>query len=343
MNVVFRNRLEKQSGEGRVRQAHVTIAEQKGAWLVLWQEESDQAQQGHEAWYEGGDWDEMQTVFRKGLQHKMAGGFIPLIREYSPADAMSATRSRWTQMLHYYSELNRDEAVYESLRAWRRLQAARESRAPYVIATNRLLDMIGAFRPQTMEELQAIPGMGKAKAEQYGEALLELTADLKRENGFPLDWVATRIDPDLFEQWQWKQLERKNRQTEEKRARQLELLEGLALGETMAELEQRLEAPKREVLLWLEELSKQGNGLQPFLEHELKALSAEQREQAIQAFHKLGDRFLKPVLLAVQAEAEWKPLQPDEAYAYLRLLRLQLRQLQDKEQPGAEQDSTDAA
>ena len=78
-----------------------------------------------------------------------------------------------TQMLTYYCEENPSEEVYETLRAWRREQAARERKAPYILATNRVLRMISVFLPQSKEELQQIPGFGEQKTAMYADRLLE--------------------------------------------------------------------------------------------------------------------------------------------------------------------------
>ncbi|MEO1610446.1 MAG: HRDC domain-containing protein, partial [Pseudomonadota bacterium] len=47
---------------------------------------------------------------------------------------------------------------------------------PYVICTNKELAAIAARRPQTLAALMQIEGFGKAKADKYGAAMLDLLA-----------------------------------------------------------------------------------------------------------------------------------------------------------------------
>ncbi|MGD8397366.1 MAG: RecQ family ATP-dependent DNA helicase [Anaerolineae bacterium] len=69
-----------------------------------------------------------------------------------------------------------DPALFERLRAWR-LETAREIEKPaYVVFPNRTLEAIAAAKPVTLEELDAIRGVGPRKLEQYGAAVLEIVA-----------------------------------------------------------------------------------------------------------------------------------------------------------------------
>jgi ATP-dependent DNA helicase RecQ len=63
---------------------------------------------------------------------------------------------------------------FERLRQWR-FQAAREQGLPaYVILHDKTLKEIAHTRPGNPDTLATIPGMGKAKMERYGEAILNL-------------------------------------------------------------------------------------------------------------------------------------------------------------------------
>jgi ATP-dependent DNA helicase RecQ len=65
-------------------------------------------------------------------------------------------------------------ALFEALRAWR-LHAARSAGVPpYVVASDRSLREIALFRPRSRDELELAHGIGPAKAERYGAAILEL-------------------------------------------------------------------------------------------------------------------------------------------------------------------------
>jgi len=68
------------------------------------------------------------------------------------------------------------DARFEVLRHWR-LATAREEGVPaYVVASDRSLRDLAARRPGDRESLLACHGIGPAKAERYGEAILELLA-----------------------------------------------------------------------------------------------------------------------------------------------------------------------
>jgi ATP-dependent DNA helicase RecQ len=67
-----------------------------------------------------------------------------------------------------------DASLFDRLRHWRG-QTAREQGVPaYVILHDRTLQELAARRPQTPDELLAITGIGEAKVDRYGAALLEL-------------------------------------------------------------------------------------------------------------------------------------------------------------------------
>lgn len=72
------------------------------------------------------------------------------------------------------SAIDEDDPLFVRLRLWRTERAREESVPPYVIAHNRLLHGITQSRPQTLEALGEVAGMGPTKIERYGEALLEI-------------------------------------------------------------------------------------------------------------------------------------------------------------------------
>ncbi len=67
-----------------------------------------------------------------------------------------------------------DSALYERLEAWRRETAKREDRAAYLVLTNESLRQVAAEKPQTLDALKAVKGIGPVKLERYGEAILKL-------------------------------------------------------------------------------------------------------------------------------------------------------------------------
>ncbi len=70
-----------------------------------------------------------------------------------------------------------DTGLYERLKAWRST-TARELRMPvFVVLTDATLRSIAQSRPTSVAELVRIPGIGQAKLDRYGEAVLRLVAD----------------------------------------------------------------------------------------------------------------------------------------------------------------------
>jgi DNA helicase-2/ATP-dependent DNA helicase PcrA len=47
---------------------------------------------------------------------------------------------------------------------------------PFHVFHNRVLDAIARARPRSRDELAAVPGIGPAKLERYGEQVLEVVA-----------------------------------------------------------------------------------------------------------------------------------------------------------------------
>jgi DNA helicase-2/ATP-dependent DNA helicase PcrA len=70
-----------------------------------------------------------------------------------------------------------EEETFEALRAWRR-EEAREKEVPaFVVFTDATLIAIAEARPQTLDELGELAGIGSSKLERYGEAVLEIISD----------------------------------------------------------------------------------------------------------------------------------------------------------------------
>ena len=64
--------------------------------------------------------------------------------------------------------------LFEALRAWRREQAAEQGVPPYVIFNDRTLTEIALFRPATLSDLALANGVGQAKLDRYGQAVLKV-------------------------------------------------------------------------------------------------------------------------------------------------------------------------
>ncbi len=330
MTIVFLNRMEIER-EQEVGAAQVWIEEEGGLWTCGWSEETAYGQEEsaqRESWYEGDVWNEMLAVYRHKLAAKLAEGYRPIIRDTFQEFLEAGQRGRYTQKLICYSELHTDEELYKQLAAWRRVRATEEHRAPYLIATNRALRLIGTFLPQTLDELRELPGIGENTVNRYGEAFLEHTQKIERTHSFPLDWVERRLDEEEFEAWSYKGKERKfKREAERVRATRL-LLESTRAGSpcvSLTQISQDSGLERRELIEMMESLEKDGYDLEAVIEHEVQLVPEDQRAAVEQAYAELGDSFLKPVLKKVYGEEP--PSEPglDILYEQLRLLRIRYR------------------
>ncbi|MGD0940757.1 MAG: ATP-dependent DNA helicase RecQ [Terracidiphilus sp.] len=66
------------------------------------------------------------------------------------------------------------EALAARLREWRAAEAKRLGLPPFMVLHDRTLTALAQVRPANPRELLAVNGMGPAKAERFGEAILEL-------------------------------------------------------------------------------------------------------------------------------------------------------------------------
>ncbi len=65
-----------------------------------------------------------------------------------------------------------DQALFEALRSWRLAQAREQGVPPYVVFHDRTLIEIAGGRPASLAELGRVAGVGQAKLDRYGEAVL---------------------------------------------------------------------------------------------------------------------------------------------------------------------------
>ena len=325
MNLVFVNSFEKRVEEDRVITAQVTIGERQGIWRVLWNEPGKDGKNDQDCWFEGDKWQDMMNTFRLKLAEKTAEGFLPLVEGHLEGIEAPSAKSKFTQMLHYYGESNSNEELYQQLRLWRRDQALKESKPFYIIATNRVLRMISCFVPQNNEELKAIPGLGDHKITVYGNSMTEITKKFPRTGAFPLEWIIQQIDPYEFKLWVHKQKEIKLKVELERQGTKKRMLELIAQGESLETLPQTLNLPRREVVLWSEELEAEGYDMDSFIDGELQHVPTADQELAWKAFESEGDQYLKPVLKKIYNEEEMKSKDLDLTYEWLRLLRMRYR------------------
>ncbi len=67
---------------------------------------------------------------------------------------------------------------FDALKAWRLTRARQDDVPAYLVFHNTTLEEIAARRPRTLDELAAVPGVGPAKLERYGEGVLAALAEV---------------------------------------------------------------------------------------------------------------------------------------------------------------------
>lgn len=74
-----------------------------------------------------------------------------------------------------------DAELFEQLRALRRSLAQERGVPPYIVCSDKTLRGLCRRRPASREELLDVPGIGEAKASEYGEAFLQAIAEFEDE------------------------------------------------------------------------------------------------------------------------------------------------------------------
>lgn len=322
MQLVFMNTLERQTEEGRVVSAQVSIGESKGQWSVVWTEPEGGSVRT-QVWYEGTSWEEMMSTFRHGIAVKLGEGFEPVLD--GMLDDRKAAAGSYVSMLQCYGELHCREDLFQALKEWRRAKAASERKAAYTIARNNLLMMISAFVPQTEEELRAIPGWGDAKTAAYAADVLAITRGYERRTAFPLTWVPDVLDPKAYAKWFFKQKELKYKAELERHRTTRSILKGVQEGLGLDELSEMLELDRRTLVERIERLDREGYDMGPLLEREISRLPEEEQRRIHEAIRAVGDKYLKPILQQAYSEAELEGKPLEGIYEKLRLMRMRLR------------------
>jgi ATP-dependent DNA helicase RecQ len=105
----------------------------------------------------------------------------PKLRARASAGASQPARQRGGGRAHDDAPVEELDAagleLFEALRAFRIEEARRQQVPPYVIASDRTLRHLAVLRPDSPATLELVHGIGPAKAERYGEALLAIVKD----------------------------------------------------------------------------------------------------------------------------------------------------------------------
>ncbi len=103
----------------------------------------------------------------------VVGFHHPLFEEIgeNPKKERGKRDESWRDLLKEH-----DMPLYNTLRNWRNDTAKQEGIPPYVICTNRELAMLCVARPQNLNGLGEIKGIGEGKLKKYGGPILSLLA-----------------------------------------------------------------------------------------------------------------------------------------------------------------------
>lgn len=327
MRIVFLNSMEKddEGVNGMIAGAKVWIGEDEGTWRLGWNETTADGED-EMLWYEGASWSEMLHVYRYKLAMKLSEGYRPVIEGVWEEGGQLLQRGMFSQRLVCYSEYHENESLYAELSSWRRKKASALHRAPYLIASNRLLRLISVFCPRTMEELLELPGVGTGKAEEFGQELLEMTKNRDRPGEFPLNWVRDEINDEMFRTWLYKQKEIKYKQEMDKFSLRRNVLEALAEGLNIEGICKQAGIERREAIELIEQLDKDGYSADRLIQMELKELPKEEQDTIWKAYEEIGDALLKPILHRVYGVEGVEGRDIDKLYEHLRLIRIQFRQ-----------------
>ena len=72
------------------------------------------------------------------------------------------------------------QSLFQALRAWRLTVSREAAIAPFMVASDRTLRDIARLRPRNADELALAYGIGRQKAERYGQAVLRVVAEAAR-------------------------------------------------------------------------------------------------------------------------------------------------------------------
>lgn len=105
----------------------------------------------------------------------VAAGPGPLPDTLKAPERRSGSRGATLARIDYKTVLNAaDFAVYAALRGWRKATAEQEGVPVYAVFTNEQLAEIAQRRVATLAELGEIDGIGAARLQRYGAAVIAL-------------------------------------------------------------------------------------------------------------------------------------------------------------------------
>ncbi len=203
-----------------------------------------------------------------------------------------------------------DEGLFEELRALRRRLADGRDVPPYVVFGDASLRGMAAAMPRSKEEFLDIHGVGRVKAEEYGDTFLEAIQRYVAENGVQRKESAAPAQRGPVDGPEAGQPEGPGRP---RGATYDETRRLLSQGLYVAQIAARRGLSEGTVIGHIERMAEEGTAMD--LEHARPGV--ERLGQIEEAFDVCGSAFLRPV---------WEFLSDRFTYAEIRLARVYLRQ-----------------
>lgn len=120
------------------------------------------------------------ALFQATLKKKLTPvEFMKIKRDVTMSDPKWVKPDSKTKGMISNADIDNPE-LYQKLVRWRSKKAEEEEVPAYVILGNKSLVFLANERPQTKEDLLAIPGIGRHKATAYGPELIALLKDVQK-------------------------------------------------------------------------------------------------------------------------------------------------------------------
>jgi ATP-dependent DNA helicase RecQ len=102
----------------------------------------------------------------------------PAVRKKDPGAPRE--RRAASAPVEFTGEYDRD--LFQALRAWRREEASTRGVPPYVVFSDKTLRELARLRPTTLYELRGVYGIGDAKLEAYGAAVVRVISSSQHQS-----------------------------------------------------------------------------------------------------------------------------------------------------------------
>lgn len=113
------------------------------------------------------------TIVLSPTSADVLSGRVRVLMRRDPVKAPRTSRTRRQAVTDMPQEA---VGLFEALRAWRAAQAREQGVPAYVVFNDATLRGIAAVRPADQDQLAEISGVGAAKLEHYGRAVLDVVS-----------------------------------------------------------------------------------------------------------------------------------------------------------------------